>query len=203
LDDVKFNEPRFVINRVYTRGGDEGQTSLVGGQRLLKDAIRIETIGTIDELNAFTGLACQTARECSENFHELHILVDILDRIQHELFNLGSVLATKPEDVNPNQPCITSSDVSQLEKEIDEMNSVLPELHSFVLPGGARLNAELHICRAVCRRVERLCVALARQEEIPPVSIQYLNRLSDAFFVWSRWVNKVMVVPEILWDPNH
>jgi len=202
LDDEKFNEPRFVINRVYTRGGDEGETSLVGGQRLPKDAIRIEAFGTVDELNAFTGLACHTARECFGNFHELHFLVDILDRIQHELFNLGSVLATKPEDIYPKQPCITSSDVSQLEKEIDEMNSSLPELHSFVLPGGSRVNAELHICRAVCRRAERLCVSLARQEEIPLVTIQYLNRLSDAFFVWSRWVNKVMGVPETLWDPN-
>jgi len=202
LDDTRFNEPRFAINRVYTRGGDKGETSLVGGQRLQKDDIRIEAYGTVDELNAFVGLACQTAAELIESYPNLHTLVAILDRVQHELFNLGSILATKAEDIHPKQPCVTSSDVSQLEREIDEMNSEVAELHSFVLPGGSRLNVELHLCRTVCRRAERLCVALARQEEIPPITIQYLNRLSDAFFVWSRWVSKVMGIPETLWDPN-
>ena len=202
MDDTRFNEPRFAINRVYTRGGDKGETSLVGGQRLPKDDIRIEAYGTVDELNAFVGLACQTAVELIESYPNLHTLVAILHRVQHELFNLGSILATKAEDIHPKQPCVTSADVSQLEREIDEMNSELAELHSFVLPGGSRSNVELHLCRTVCRRAERLCVALARQEEIPPITIQYLNRLSDAFFVWSRWASKVMGIPETLWDPN-
>jgi cob(I)alamin adenosyltransferase len=202
LDDAKFNEPRFAINRVYTRGGDKGETSLVGGQRLPKDDLRIDAYGTVDELNAFVGLAGQTATESIESYPKLYTLISILHRIQHELFNLGSTLATRFEDIQPKQPCVMPSDVSQLEREIDEMNIELPELRSFVLPGGSRLNVELHLCRTISRRAERLCVALARQEKIPPVTIQYLNRLSDAFFVWSRWASKVMGIPETLWDPN-
>ena len=129
-------------------------------------------------------------------------LVPILRRVQHELFNLGSILATKPEDVHPNQARVTEIEVRQLETEIDRMNATLAPLRSFVLPGGTRLNTELHACRTICRRAERIAVALSREEPIPPEAIQYLNRLSDAFFVWSRWVNHVLDVPEILWEPN-
>jgi cob(I)alamin adenosyltransferase len=122
--------------------------------------------------------------------------------VQHELFNLGSILATKPEDVHPKQARITDAEIRQLEIEIDRMNADLAPLRSFVLPGGTRLNTELHVCRTVCRRAERLAVGLAREEQIPPEIIQYLNRLSDAFFVWSRWVNHSLGVSEILWEPN-
>src|SRR5208282_2645437 len=108
----------------------------------------------------------------------------ILRRVQHELFNLGSILATKPEDVHEKQARITSVEVAQLEREIDAMNEDLPALRSFVLPGGTRLNADLHVARTVCRRAERLLVALAREEEVPTEALQYLNRLSDALFVW-------------------
>ena len=202
MDDTRFNEPRFAINRVYTRGGDKGETSLVGGQRLPKDDLRIEVYGTVDELNAFVGLARQTATELINSHPNLNSLISILNRIQHELFNLGSTLATRFEDLQPKQPSVVPSNVSQLEREIDEMNAELPELRSFVLPGGSRLNVELHLCRTVSRRAERLCVSLSRQEKIPPLTIQYLNRLSDAFFVWSRWASKVMGIPETLWDPN-
>ena len=123
LDNPKFNEPRVTINRVYTRGGDKGETSLVGGQRLPKDDLRIEAYGTVDELNAFVGLAVQTANELIESHPKLNALISILNRIQHELFNLGSTLATRFEDIQPKQPCVMPSDVSQLEREIDEMNS--------------------------------------------------------------------------------
>src|ERR1700734_3196624 len=129
-------------------------------------------------------------------------LAPILRRVQHELFNLGSILATQPEDVHPKQARITEAEVRQLEIEIDRMNEDLELLRSFVLPGGTRLNTELHACRTICRRAERLAVTLARDEAIPQETIQYLNRLSDAFFVWSRWVNHVLGVPEILWEPN-
>jgi cob(I)alamin adenosyltransferase len=129
-------------------------------------------------------------------------LIPILRRVQHELFNLGSILATKPEDVHPKQARITAAEVRELEIEIDRMNADLAPLRSFVLPGGTRLNTELHVCRTICRRAERLAVRLAQQEQIPPETIQYLNRLSDAFFVWSRWVNRVLGVPEVLWEPN-
>jgi len=123
-------------------------------------------------------------------------------RVQHELFNLGSVIATKAEDIHPKQPRITADDIVRLEGEIDEMNAGLSELRSFVLPGGNRLAVDLHVCRTVCRRAERLCVALAQQEQIPPETIRYLNRLSDALFVWSRWVSCVMQIEEVLWNPN-
>lgn len=198
MDDSTFNAPKLALNRIYTRGGDTGQTSLVGGQRVSKDSLRIECFGTVDELNAFTGMA----RLSAEQHPELHPLATILKRVQHELFNLGAILATRPEDVHPKQARVTSADVDQLEREIDDMNASLAPLRSFVLPGGSRINTELHVCRTVCRRAERLAVSLAREEEVPGEAIRYLNRLSDALFVWSRWVNLRVGVPETLWEPN-
>ena len=198
-DPKPFNEPRGIaLNRIYTKGGDTGNTSLVGGQRVPKDAPRIEAYGTVDELNSFVGMA---AVSCGEQ-DRLAPLGKILLRVQHELFNLGSILATEPADVHPKQPRITAAEVKQLEHEIDAMNEGLGTLRSFVLPGGTRVNAELHVCRTVCRRAERLLVAFARYEEVPAEAIQYLNRLSDALFVWSRWANHTLGVPEVLWEPN-
>lgn len=194
--EAKFNEPRIALNRIYTKGGDKGQTSLVGGQRVEKDSLRIECYGTVDELNAFVGMASVSADDASAP------LLPILRRVQHELFNLGSILATLPESVHPKQPRITAVEVQQLEREIDDMNAELPALRSFVLPGGSRICTELHACRTICRRAERVAVSLAREEEVPPEAIQYLNRLSDALFVWSRWANHVLNVPEVLWQPN-
>jgi cob(I)alamin adenosyltransferase len=138
----------------------------------------------------------------SEQRPELAPLATILQRVQHELFNLGSILATLPEDIHPRQPRITETDVEELEREIDGMNEGLPVLRSFVLPGGSEVNSLLHVCRTVCRRAERLCVTLAREESAPPFSVQYLNRLSDAFFVWSRWANVKLGAAEVLWKPN-
>ena len=197
-----YNEPRLALNRIYTKRGDSGETSLVGGQRLPKDSRRIEAYGTVDELNAFVGAACLTAEELSVSHPDMIQMALILKRVQHELFNLGSILATLPEDVHPRQPCITAAEIQLLESEIDQMNAELPELRSFVLPGGCRANVELHVCRTVCRRAERICVALAREEAVPPEVVQYLNRLSDAFFVWSRWVSSRLGAPEVLWEPN-
>jgi cob(I)alamin adenosyltransferase len=196
VSDPKFHEPRVALNRIYTRAGDQGETHLAGGQRVSKDSPRIDCYGTVDELNAFVGMAAISAAEY------VPALATILRRIQHELFNLGSIMATKPEDVHPKQPRITETEIRRLETEIDAMNANLAPLRSFVLPGGTRLNTELHVCRTVCRRAERLAVALSRAEAVPPEAIQYLNRLSDAFFVWSRWVNHSLGVPEVLWEPN-
>src|SRR5579862_832541 len=200
--EPKFHPPRLAINRVYTRQGDAGETALAGGQRVPKDSPRIEAYGTVDELNAFIGLACVTCSEETSRALRLGKLVDILRRVQHELFNLGSQLSTLPQDLHPKQARITPVEIEQLEREIDSMNEELPALRSFVLPGGTRLNAELHAARTICRRAERLTVALARTEETPPEAIRYLNRLSDALFVWSRWASHVMGVPEVLWEPN-
>jgi cob(I)alamin adenosyltransferase len=202
LSEQTFNEPRLSLNRIYTRRGDSGETSLVGGQRVHKDDLRIESYGTVDELNAFIGTARVTADELSVNFEPLKDFAGILKRIQHELFNLGSILATLPEDVHPKQPRITTVDIVQLETEIDEANETLEPLRSFVLPGGSRLDAELHVARTVCRRAERLLVALGRAQSVPSEAVQYLNRLSDALFVWSRWVDHVMGSQETVWEPN-
>jgi cob(I)alamin adenosyltransferase len=193
-----FDKPRLAINRVYTRRGDAGDTALAGGQRVPKDSLRIEAYGTVDELNALLG----TARASADETAATRPLAVILLRVQHELFNLGSILATLPEDVHPKQARVTEAEVTQLETEMDRMNENLPALRSFILPGGSRLNAELHICRTVCRHAERNCVALGREESIPAEVVRYLNRLSDALFVWSRWASHVTGAAETLWEPN-
>jgi cob(I)alamin adenosyltransferase len=198
-----FDVPQLTIGRVYTRGGDEGETGLAGGQRVGKDGPRIEAYGTVDELNAFVGAARATAEALVDHDGRAWTMVPVLLRIQHELFNLGSILATLPEDVRERQPRVTDEDVTRLETEMDRINRDMPPLRSFVLPGSGRLNADLHLCRAVCRRAERAVVALARSESVPPEAIRYLNRLSDAFFVWSRWATHITGDPETLWDPNH
>lgn len=202
-EEMPFDEPkRIALNRIYTKTGDAGETGLVGGQRIPKDDLRIEAYGTVDELNAFVGLARTTAESLATEFEALHPLAAKLKRVQHELFNLGSILATLPEDVHPKQPRVTQTEVRQLECEIDEANEELKPLRSFVLPGGSRLDAELHVCRTVCRRAERLLVRLNREQSAPPEAVQYLNRLSDALFVWSRLVNGMQGCAETLWEPN-
>jgi cob(I)alamin adenosyltransferase len=198
-----FDPPHLTIGRVYTRGGDEGETALAGGQRVAKDGPRIEAYGTVDELNAFVGAARSTAEALVDKDGRAWTLVPVLLRIQHELFNLGSILATLPEDVRERQARVTDEDITRLETEMDRVNRDLTPLGSFVLPGSGRLNSDLHLCRVVCRRAERAVVALARLERVPPEAIRYLNRLSDAFFVWSRWASHLTGDPETLWDPNH
>ena len=192
-----FNEPRLALNRIYTKTGDKGETGLVGGQRVAKDALRIEVYGTVDELNSFVGLVRVSAHDLALAEFEL-----LLERIQHELFNLGSELATLSQDLHPQQPRITPETIAHLEGDIDFYNDPLPALRSFVLPGGSRICAELHVCRTVCRRAERLLVSLSREEEVAPEALFYLNRLSDALFVWSRWVNHALGADEALWQPN-
>lgn len=201
-----FNAPRIAINRVYTRKGDTGDTGLVGGQRVPKDDARIDAYGTVDELNAFVGVARATVQELLASSParaaELGALAETLLRVQHELFNLGSILATLPADVHPKQPRVTELEVTELEREMDACGKELEPLRSFILPGGTRLNAELHLARTVCRRAERLCVSLARSRSVDPLAVAYLNRLSDAFFVWSRWASHLVGAEETLWEPN-
>jgi cob(I)alamin adenosyltransferase len=197
-----YNDPKIALNRIYTKQGDSGQTRLVNGRSVSKDDLRIDAYGTVDELNACIGIASVSAQELALSTEPLRLLSAILLRVQHELFNVGSILATDPGEVHPKQPRVTDADVAQLETEIDAMNAELGPLRSFVLPGGCRLNAELHVCRTVCRRVERICVALKRREEVPDAVLRYLNRLSDALFVWSRWACLKLGVEEVLWQPN-
>ncbi len=200
MSDERFDRPRLAINRVYTRQGDGGETHLAGGQRVPKDALRIEAYGAVDELNAFVG----QARETAEAAPALAPIAAILRRVQHELFNLGSILATRPEDVHPRQPRVTEIEIERLEQEMDRVNAELEPLRSFVLPGGCRIGAELHVCRTVCRRAERRVVTLGRAEpdQASGEAVRYLNRLGDALFVWSRWAAKLAGAQETLWDPN-
>lgn len=199
---MSYDDPKLAINRVYTKKGDAGKTALVGGQRVDKSNPRIAAYGTVDELNAFVGAARQSLLEAATAHDDLASLADTLLRVQHELFNLGSILATLPEDQHPKQPRIAASDVAELERDMDERNEALAPLRSFVLPGGHRVNTDLHVARTVCRRAERACVSLAATEQIDPEAIAYLNRLSDAFFVWSRWASARIGADEILWQPN-
>jgi cob(I)alamin adenosyltransferase len=205
--DAVYSEPRIAINRVYTKHGDGGFTKLVGGQEVPKDDPRIEAYGTVDELNSFVGAAHQTLLEDLDDapphaVARLRRLGDILVRVQNELFNLGSILATLPEDVHPKQPRVTEVDVLALETEMDACQPDLTPLRSFVLPGGSRLCTDLHVARTVCRRAERRCVEAAAKGPIDATAVRYLNRLGDAFFVWSRWATFLIGAKETLWEPN-
>jgi len=196
-----YRDPEIGIHKVYTRTGDQGETSLVGGQRVPKDDLRIEAYGTVDELNAVVGLCREEVGAAVAGGAGLGDLEAILGRVQHALFNLGSLLATLPEDVGPQQPRVDKEDVAALERDMDARNQDLPALRSFVLPGGSRLNALLHLARTVCRRAERVAVRLQRERGDSDVEVRYLNRLSDAFFVWARWCAKRMGHAEVLWRP--
>lgn len=195
-----YRDPQLAINRVYTRKGDGGKTALVGGQKVQKDDARIEAYGTVDELNAFIGTARLTLLDSAHP--DMAALAATLWRVQHELFNLGSILATLPEDVHPQQPRVRDVDVAALEKSIDEHNAALPPLRSFVLPGGTRAGTDLHVARTVCRRAERALVRLAASSEVDAWCIAYVNRLSDALFVWSRYAVHRVGADETLWQPN-
>ena len=185
------------INRVYTKTGDDGGTHLVGGHRVSKDDLRIECYGTVDELNATIGLARLHAQTADTK--DLDV---ILERVQSELFNLGSQLATRAEDIRPTQPIIHPRHIERLEQEIDRMNDDLPSLTSFVLPAGGALTSYLHLCRTVCRRAERLAVSLSHRDPVAAEVIHYLNRLSDALFVFARHAARVTGQPEVLWKPE-
>jgi cob(I)alamin adenosyltransferase len=189
------------LNRIYTKAGDGGDTRLVGGQKVRKHSLRIEAFGTIDETSACIGLA-RTALLAPDAPVGADALATVLRRVQNELFNLGSDLATLPADRHPQQPLIEARHVSALESEIDDWNASLPELRSFILPGGGWVAAYLHLARTVCRRAERLIVHLAETEEIGAQVLPYVNRLSDALFVMSRHASRLYDEPEPLWEPE-
>lgn len=187
------------ITRVYTRTGDKGDTALVGGKRVPKDSPRIEAYGTVDELNAIVGLARAFNHEGTATAARDR-LEDILKRIQNELFDLGSELATPPDAVYDGMFRVGDGEVTALELLMDECEKDLEPLNSFVLPGGGRVSALLHQCRTVCRRAERIVLRLGREEDIGEGPLRYLNRLSDLFFVLSRWIGKQNGEREFLWE---
>ena len=188
------------ITRVYTRTGDGGETALVGGRRVPKDSPRIEAYGTIDELNAILGLArvFNAERLGEGEWHEW--LDEVLRRLQNELFDLGSELATPEDAVYEGMHRIAEAEVTRLEGLIDRCQAELKPLKSFVLPGGGRIGAFLHQARTVCRRAEREILRLSRTEAIAPGPLRYVNRLSDLLFVLSRWVARRLGEKEYLWE---
>jgi cob(I)alamin adenosyltransferase len=188
------------INRVYTRTGDRGETALVGGKRVPKDSPRIEAYGAIDELNSIVGLARVFNEENLDAGEAHRVLDDVLCRIQDELFDLGSELATPPEFFQSGMYRVTESEIQRLEKLMDKCQEELEPLKSFILPGGGRVGAYLHQCRTVCRRAERDILRLSRDEEVNPDVLKYVNRLSDLFFVLSRWIVKQTGEQEYLWQ---
>ncbi len=188
------------ITRVYTRAGDKGETRLVGGRRVPKDAPRIEAYGTLDELNAVLGLARVFNEELKDQLEASRWLDGVLRRLQNELFDLGSELATPAEDFYEGMYRVGEAEVRALEKLMDQCQKDLAPLNSFVLPGGGKVGAFLHQARTVCRRAEREVLRLSRQEEIGPWPLKYLNRLSDLLFVLSRWVSRHLKEPEYLWE---
>jgi cob(I)alamin adenosyltransferase len=187
------------LTRIYTRTGDDGTTGLVGGKRVNKDSPRIWAYGTVDELNSSIGMArALNAREKSPASRGID---KQLARIQHELFNLGAQLAAGSEGFHKGMPSVGRQEIAALEKVMDELNAQLGPLKEFILPGGCATAAALQQARAVCRRAERFCVRLARDEKIGEFIVPYLNRLSDALFVLARWANKAQDVKETFWQP--
>ena len=185
-----------VLNKIYTKTGDAGETALGNGVRVAKHALRVSAYGTSDELNSFVGVARLDAEGD----------VDVaLSRIQNDLFDLGADLCRPDmeQDAEAEYPPLRMVDaqVTRLENEIDAMNAHLDPLRSFILPGGSKLAAQLHVCRTVSRRAERLCVELATMEAINPAAVKYLNRLSDWFFVAARTANNAGK-DDVLWVPG-
>jgi len=189
------------LTRIYTRTGDKGQTALVGGVRVPKDSARIEAYGAIDELNAVVGIVRTFLPGYSDRLGgDFDWYSSMLRRVQNELFDLGSELATPPTMTYDGMHRMGPDEVGKLEAEMDRMEKALDPLKSFTLPGGGILNAFLHQARTVCRRAERVCWRLSREEPINEQLLVYVNRLSDHLFVQSRWVAKRLGESEFLWD---
>lgn len=186
------------INKVYTRAGDQGTTQLIGGDRVSKAHARIDCYGTVDELNATIGM-CLSALTQSAAESEL---APKLVRIQNELFNVGTQLATPDAARRAELPDIREELIAQLESEMDVLNEQLPDLTSFVLPGGSECSARFHVARTVCRRAERMVVELAEDHDVDARHVTYLNRLSDTLFVFGRFCLMADGLPEQLWDPK-
>jgi cob(I)alamin adenosyltransferase len=189
------------ITRVYTRRGDHGDTDLVGGMRVPKDGPRIDAYGTVDELNAALGVVRAANEETLGRDGGTSLELDaLLRRLQNELFDLGSELATPPASFQPGMFRVGAAEVKALETAMDRCQKDLAPLRSFVLPGGGKLSALLHVARTVCRRAERDVLRLMRVEDVGEWPLAYLNRLSDLLFVLSRWVGKQRGETEYLWE---
>ncbi len=201
LKKEKYNKPKIIINKVYTKSGDKGNTSIVGGHKLSKDSLRIESFGLIEELNTFVGSCILLLDHMKKK--DSSIVYAYLFRLQNELFNLGNMLSTLDSDYSLSMPQVNKEDLEYMETLIDNINKTLPVLDSFILPGGSDLSVRFHQARTMCRRCERIVVSLNKKEKINKIILPYINRLSDLFFVLSRWANTILQVEEITWNPNY
>ena|SRR5690554_4434238 len=181
--------------KVYTKTGDRGETSLIGGKRVSKNDLRIDSYGTVDELNSWIGLLRDHDEIPEKQFEQL---IEIQDR----LFTIGSLLATQPDGTKMKLPLLYEGDIEFLENAIDEMNENLPTMKHFVLPGGKKILSHCHVARCVCRRAERLAVGLNDDKEQYLIAMKYLNRLSDFLFVLSRKIANDLEIKEIQWKPR-
>lgn len=188
------------IHKVYTRTGDGGETSLVGNVRIPKDSLRIESYGTVDELQAFLGMLRAALTESDRHAETCRECVAALHRVQQDLFDLGSSLSTPPEHQDRVKNPVTEERIAWLEESMDVWNEALPALRSFVLSGGGRFSALSHVARTVCRRCERVVLRLSREEEVPAEVLRYLNRLSDFLFVLGRHLARLFGEEEPLWE---
>ncbi|MEQ1747666.1 MAG: cob(I)yrinic acid a,c-diamide adenosyltransferase [Saprospiraceae bacterium] len=179
--------------RIYTKTGDAGETGLFGGRRVPKSHARVDAYGTVDELNSFIGLLHDSLDD--------EAVRDLLREIQHGLFSIGSTLASDPAGEFAMPSGIQEADIQRLENAMDAMDERLPELKNFILPGGYPTVSLCHVCRTVCRRAERLVVALHTQDPVEPLVLQYLNRLSDYFFVLARFIGHQAGAGEVVWRP--
>jgi len=182
-----------ITMKIYTRTGDDGTTGLIGGSRVKKHDIRLEAYGTVDELNSFIGVVRSLQTDAHAD--------SVLEKIQHKLFIIGANLASDDSiTLIKKQMPVGKTDIELLEKEMDLMNDVLPDLRNFILPGGCQASSFCHVARTVCRRAERHIVELSEKTEVDPDLVRYMNRLSDYLFVLSRKVTKDQKAPEILWS---
>ncbi len=188
------------ITKVYTRTGDAGKTRLAGGQQVWKDSLRVEAYGAVDELNASIGVVRIINADIRDEYQAARQLEEELRWVQNKLFDVGSILATAPGQTFKNMPQVTAQDVVRLEKLMDRCQKDLEPLKEFILPGGGKVSGFLHQSRTICRRAERVCVALSKTEPLDPIIIKFVNRLSDALFVLGRWVAKTQGEPEFLWE---
>ncbi len=188
------------ITKVYTRTGDAGKTRLADGQEVWKDTLRVEAFGTVDELSSVIGLSRVFNNDLAGNQSHVSKLDKELRWIQNKLFDVGGVLATTSGQELPNMPKVTENDVLHLEQLMDSCQKELAPLEEFLLLGGGKVSGFLHLARTVCRRAERLCVRLAREDAVDPVFLRFLNRLSDGLFVLARWTAKNQGEPEFLWE---
>jgi len=180
--------------KIYTKKGDKGSTSLIGGTRVPKNHIKIEAYGTIDELNSWLGVIKDLS---AQNYYK-----QFIETIQNQLFNIGSLLAEDKQKSKMLLPDIDENVITYMENNIDQLDSILPPLKNFVLPGGYLANSYAHVARCVCRRAERNVVELSQLEEVNPTILSFLNRLSDWLFVYSRYLSYANNSPESLWKPN-